>query len=490
MAKVPINLTGAYLRMINQKIVENHRKYLKAKKRKLLLACRMDQMESINQIAKKFCSFGMIIICNVNPIPVYEVTHGIFQFESILSCSSEESIVKTIEKLVYQTGKKVCAKDIMAFHVYVILEILLDMHVPKENIIQSIYSGIYNSLKPYDLYKTKDNSWFFQFAKEIKIARKESQKIAFLCHGAHGDLIMMIPVIQAFIRQERKRGNEIELLTSKNLVYRFLKIFINDAHITNLDSLPCPYQTNLLYEALKNSGKYSKILNFPNAYLGEKLKKTHIFNIWLEETDMKNPQEILNQADFSAVRPDPSITTFLDEVKNKSRWVVGLQYFSDTLQVNGQYVREWPYEYAYEFVERCREEQISVLVLVPEREQKLPHVYSVSTLPLQNLFQVISSLDAVVGIDSSCGHIAGVVGTPSITINGNYVSVLRHRYTFRPLSMNYSFYSQRGYPSDISAALVYERLKSILNGKIHLQSNIIQYQDSVRGVDIEWICEK
>lgn len=483
------DLTDIYIKNHNLNIANIMRVYSKAKKIRLLLACNMDQIEYIvKQVKNNYC-FGMVIICNTKPISVREITKEYDAFEDISQYSPPKVIIP-IKRLLQQRVNYANKEKTDAFCVYALLEVLPNVQIPSEKIIQSICSGLSNAIVPNGLHQTADGSWFFMFAEKNAIDRQTSKKVGLFCNGAYGDLVMMIPIIQALIRREKAYEREVEIFASKDFIYNFLKIFISDANIINLNSLSCLHQSSLLYDALKNSGQYCYLLNFPDIQYNEKIKNRHIFDIWMEEFGLSDSKEIFSRADFNGVKPDPSIEDFLYEVKNKYKWIVGFQYFSNTLKVNGQYTRAWPYEFAVDFVKQCHENKIGVLSLVPDERELLPDVYSVGHLPIKSLFQVIYALDAVVSIDSICGHIAGVMGTPNITINGNYVSILQNKYSYRPLSMNYSLYSNSGYPSDIPADIVFSRLMSILKGEISLQKNIIRYEDSLKGVGIEWIGEK
>lgn len=493
-------LTEEFIQITTAKVTNSYRKYRSAKKIRLMIACNMEQIVDIAKAVGEYGEFGMVILSSDTPICAASIVDTNYNVYDLTLYPSLSEIKRKITKLILQ-GRKTENVNCNHFHkIFVLIIITLGISIEKEFMVNELCTALNSQFVPCGLYNEGGDCTHFIYSNSKMVPVRDPQRMAFFCHGANGDIIMMLPLLQAFIRQEREKGSIPVLLASTELVYKYLQLFIRDAEVVNLDSLPGFSQMEplylTLYYALENSGEYKKILNLPvqltpnpvsqNTY-EQWSQHMSLHEHWADEADLMENSQILQKADFSAVKYIPEIESELRAIKQKYRWIIGLQYYSDSLLVNGKYTRAWPYEYAREFVEKCHRERIGVLTLVPDQEKKLPYVHTMGEWPIINLFQIIPYTNAVVGVDSCCAHIAGVLGIQNITINGNAVHILRKPYIYRPLSNNYSIYSKNGFPSDISAEIVFQRLKSILEGKIKLQTRIITMQDSLNGVGIEWI---
>ncbi|MGA5691448.1 glycosyltransferase family 9 protein [Cytobacillus pseudoceanisediminis] len=298
----------------------------------------------------------------------------------------------------------------------------------------------------------------------------------------YGDAVMIHQQIQAFIDDKLKEGIEVHIITYEKLVPLYKKL-------------------------LKNCKVYQAIQ--PGLYSPEHILKSGIYS-HVHRTSARNPSELqhcielcANALGYKKVtsfrKTDPNqidklpeeINELLVKTKQTSDFMIGFQYSTQDPQ------RSWSKEHAERFVSMCCEAGIAVFNLAPVSEP-LKGAIDVSSLSITELFPFISKLDIVVGIDSVCGHIAGVVGTPSITIWGkNFPHITDPSneqggklFSFRVLSNNYSFISEDANAENIPPSIVFNRMLEIQSKRLKLKEDRITGKDTLNELGIEWVrCE-
>nr|WP_235918070.1 glycosyltransferase family 9 protein [Paenibacillus lutrae] len=169
--------------------------------------------------------------------------------------------------------------------------------------------------------------------------------------------------------------------------------------------------------------------------------------------------------------------------------VVGVQFHT------GDPKRSWPQSYAQQFVRLCKERNIHLINLSPLPYDLQPEgCRDWSGLAVTGLFAALEGMDAMVGIDSVCGHVAGFLGVPNLTLWGRSFPGLQFpgsrdesHVSFRTLSANYSLVPRSADIRDISPELAFARLKELLDGRICLSAEVITAHDTLNEIGIEWV---
>ena len=175
---------------------------------------------------------------------------------------------------------------------------------------------------------------------------------------------------------------------------------------------------------------------------------------------------------------DISISKKILKLRKTKRFVIGIQYQSDTVDINGNRVKDWSKENIKLFLEMCKQEQIGVVNLVPITDKDITWDINADQVSIWNLLEVIAAVDCVVCIDSVCGHIAGLVGTNNLLLWSSQSYYQPTIYAYRPLRCNYTIYTSTRL-SDIPPKLIFDRLKEILIGKLVLQKE----RFTMHGID-------
>lgn len=140
--------------------------------------------------------------------------------------------------------------------------------------------------------------------------------------------------------------------------------------------------------------------------------------------------------------------------------------------------KSWTEEQTVKFTELCEEHEIPLLLL-NSSPYKCLKGEQLEKMSLFGYVYAVSKVKALVGIDSSAGHIASFYHKPNITVWGGQ-SPLKSwgaKVSFRPLCMNYSIIPEDLNSNTVSSDYVFDILNKILNKEIILESKILSYHD-------------
>lgn len=167
-------------------------------------------------------------------------------------------------------------------------------------------------------------------------------------------------------------------------------------------------------------------------------------------------------------------TKYYGCVKSK-RFVIGMQYQSDTVDMKGNRMKDWSDKNAKQFLRMCKQEQIGVINLVPITGKELIWDANADKVKIWDLLGIIAALDFVVCIDSVCGHIAGLVGTNNLRIWSSQSYYNQPAiYAYRPLRLNYTIYTGTNL-ADIPPKLVFYQVKGNLTRQNNFTKGTIRY---------------
>lgn len=344
-----------------------------------------------------------------------------------------------------------------------------------------ISDSFFSENQPYLIYTDQ---------REKVTIQKNSKPIALIAAGGYGDAIMSFRLIQAFINEHQEQGEQTVVLTWDLKMYKVLQFFLKDCTVIYFDITNRMAEKRFI-ECIFFSTRYKKCYQLADAnfsYMTQVDEAFHFTDLIQKALNLQSTDQ--NMLLDSSILPTlPSdIISWLKERKQANKLLIGVQFKTDSIE------RSWPLHYAEEFIMLCQHQGYEVINLAP-LDLKQQGYYDVSHLEVVELFSVINELDAVVGIDSCCGHIAGVLGKPNLTLWGNQKPdqvTLGHqsrKVSFRTLSMNYSLVPQDRNIATIKPSLVVECLQDILNQRILLKKEIITISDTLQQRWIENVGE-
>lgn len=302
------------------------------------------------------------------------------------------------------------------------------------------------------------------------------------CLQGYGDAILFYPLIKSFLERKKKEKYHIHIYVSSYQATSMLNFLLRDFdHIISVPHIKC-------FDAVLKSGQYDQCYHVP--FPRYAFDKIHVVDYWAEAlgvTASTLPYDV--SGIHFPVLPN-SIKSAIDQARAKNKKIVGLQHYSASW--SGR--KSWSPEQVYSFINKCRNSDIQLINLSPHAYDQLEGVIDVSHLSVIDLFSVIRSVDAVVGIDSCAGHMASLCGIPNLTIwVGNYPHAMQDvngriagRVSFRPTFYNYSIASVGGKPNDIPSTLVLNRLRGILDGIINLSTVRLTMEDTLKNKEIEY----
>jgi len=294
----------------------------------------------------------------------------------------------------------------------------------------------------------------------------------------YGDGVILLPLLRKFIDREARLGHEVHLIAKEKLA-SFFGTFLQGCRIFRSPESPA------VYEAVLRSSLYRKAILLPVSVSSPPMR--HISGLFGAALGFKRPYALPEPVPAFYPPLPAEQAEELAVLRAAGCKVVGIQFHT------GDAKRSWPEARAREFIALCRERGLALVNLTP-----LPYPAEGcgdwSMLPVEELFAAIEGLDAVVGIDSVCGHMAGFLGVPHITLWGRSFPHLQFPYTsdeshvsFRTLRANYSLVPQSADIADIPAELAFARLTDILEGRLSLRKELHTAEDTLKGQGIEWV---
>ena len=338
----------------------------------------------------------------------------------------------------------------------------------------------------------KHNKLYYIYSdiEKRELNRIKNATVLITVWGGYGDAVILLGYLQKFIDREHKKGNIVHIAASDARIHKFLSGMLNKCEVylinmycmdngLNDDNLGMTL-TNI---ALANIGYYKSFYNLNIEYRHFSEKYHHITELWAQGLNISvyDRYEINN---FLLPSVEKSFSHIADNIKCVGIKIVGVQFYSSTLGI-----RSWPYNHIKKFIELCKKHDIFVVNLTycPDIDQF--DIYDLSNVDILKLFTCISLLDAVVGVDSVCGHMAAVLGIPNISLWDRSTPVAEYQMmvSFRPIRMNYSLVHASNNIEDIMPEIVFERLFKVLSKEITLKQDLITIDDTLNNIGVEYI---
>ncbi|RHW32562.1 glycosyltransferase family 9 protein [Oceanobacillus profundus] len=372
-----------------------------------------------------------------------------------------------------------CNKNLLENPCSILIEInpKVDSFLLNDRLINTLYNSDF--FYSYTIFPSKHTIYpvflptrnDYQYTKEKQPVKIKAVLLDWFF--GNGDVAIIYKQLKKFIQLEEKNCR-VDIITRGKPLKLLQDLFPECRIYTHFDSY-------YIYEFLTKSNFYSDV-HFINTRLDHP-PHLHLLDVATKSLGFSEPVSPFISKELYPLLPT-EIEDQLMYLKCKGSSVVGIQLD------NGDGQRSWDGEHINKLVRICKENHITLINLTPS-----PHISNefvdldVSLLPISKLFTVISKLDAVVSIDSVCGHIAGVVGTPSITIWGKdkpLASPQNPFVSFRVLSQNYSLCPTSNEINDIPSELVFKHLIRLLESEFSSPERITIDQ-TISGYNIEEI---
>lgn len=312
----------------------------------------------------------------------------------------------------------------------------------------------------------------------------------YMSNSDYGASVMAYPVIRDICAQMIRRGNRAELLyhyTNKCIgIYPYIlpdcihHVYVNDISLRAL--------SELLRQDKSDLSSIKHVINLEwihTTYISTK----HHCHVAMEMLDMvhypslpKTYENLLphinNFTDLLSLRNHKR----LQELKVRYRKLIGIQFYTHTdghyaYDTNNTRNKSLLPKTVQQFINLCSVNGIGVVLLAPT-PYTLRCVHDFSDLPVGLLFGIVSQVHAVVGIDSVCTHIAGVMNIPNLTVWKRYHPLRLSspnggkNLCYRPVSKNYSLVALSSQDEGGLSEKMFSILKKILTGTVQLHGGI------------------
>lgn len=344
----------------------------------------------------------------------------------------------------------------------------------------AIFGFLHNSDKFYPI---------FTDTRKCKLTTLK-KKVLVTVWGGYGDAINLIGYLQKFIDRELSKGCTVHVVAGDIRIYRILSSMLRNCQMRLIDLFCMNKERNddfrgktLLNQLLADLGYYKDIYNLNVDYSHFRHHYHHIVELWTRVLNIPT-YEGYEISYFKMPHLDNSLSNFINDSKSGGKKIVGIQFDSSTPEL-----RVWPKENVQKFIQLCKKQNIVVVNLAPYPYINQFDICDVSSVDILSLLTCISLLDAVVGIDSVCGHMAAVLGVPNISIWNRSTPVAQYKMkvSFRPIRMNYSLVHVSNDISRIMPEIVFKRLEQILDKKIELKQEYITIDDTINNIGVEYI---
>ena len=278
--------------------------------------------------------------------------------------------------------------------------------------------------------------------------------------NGYGDSIVTMPLLRQFAKQKQSEGYDVAFWHYYEKSYQLSDVFLHE-----FENALCPFYDGrkLLSQCQFNIGPYHDVYNMDSFVVSSadaKLTETAAY--------LKVVFPIrLNTSELNYTLLPDYVTNGLRNLQAKYKFIIGVQFDTSNNSVC-TYSRFWNRGNAAAFYSLCHAQEIGVVNLAPYSGGTIACDLDVCQITVPQLFSVIRQLDMTVGIDSCCGHIAGALGVPNLTLWGK-VLVGKSQRTLR---MNYSLIHEKGDANLIQPDTVFQTVRQILNREILLHSEL------------------
>ena len=309
------------------------------------------------------------------------------------------------------------------------------------------YHSSENEFRKFPVYS---KNWISENSRRVLLTEKAN---------GYGDSIISMPVLSAYAESMADKGYETEVWHYYDKSYNMAELFLGGCinKLCKFEDSRTPLSqidiSKLKFREVKNlddmvvSSAYTKVREL-SEFIFSDSDKTYKPQIKLPELKLEIKEK-------------------LEDMRKNYKYIAGVQF--DTLDNNVcTYKRRWSLINAEKFIKMCHMNSIGVINLDKYSPGNPGADFDAGKYDIPQIFSITEKLDIVIGIDSCCCHIAGIMGKYNLTIWGK---ILKNK-SQRALSQNYSIISGNGDPDSVPPETVIKRTMDILTGKIDMRKTI------------------
>jgi hypothetical protein len=346
--------------------------------------------------------------------------------------------------------------------------------------------NIYNA--PYVRNRRGHKKWIQEFYVVKQARNFTNNKIAFIPgYVGNGEILIGMPIISKFI--QNNINSDLYIFNSSISVNNILKQIFPECHhkiLTNNEKLS--QYLEKIYGDYEYQTIYSQFMK-PRSVCRNK----HSINLFVSICEINESIESLvnrfNVKHFLESSYNSYVDEFFNTIAKKDfEYIIATQFFTDSSTS-----RCWSIRKVEEFCKLCKDMNIGIANLSVPNENTvdmsnvftMDNVFDLSHFTILDLSQVIYQCNAFVGIDSSFGHLAGLLNKPSITLWEDNSPILFQTYPvgYRVIRNNFSFSKKEKNQDNIDPSIVISKTIDILTGIYSLKREFITFKDSTDMLD-------
>lgn len=472
--------------IVTSRIINDLRMYNRCKGRFYLILCKSEVFNNVFDVLTSKTEYIIIIksVCiDLNNISFYNRNRNI----------EKVYINNTVELDLIRDGRfsPACTPDGEYFRGFLVEygEMLCNYKSTTMGMMLHCLSSAQLSI--FGFLQNNDKFYpIFSDTRKCKLSASKMSIVLVTVWGGYGDAIILLGYLQKFIDREFYKGNMVHIVAGDIRIYRILSSMLRSCEVRLMDMLCMNNERNndfygktLLNQLLASLGYYKEFYNLNVDFSHFSHRYHHIVELWTRALNIPT-YERYEMNYFKMPDIDKALLCFIDTSKSNGKRIVGIQFNSSCAEL-----RLWPEENVQKFIQLCKNQNIVVINLAPYPNINQFDLCDISGIDILSLLTCISFLDAVVGIDSVCGHMAAVLGVPNISLWNQSTPVAQHemRVSFRPIRMNYSLVHVSNDFSRIMPEMVVERLVQILDKNIQLKQEWITIDDTINDIGVEYV---
>ena len=347
-----------------------------------------------------------------------------------------------------------------------------------------VFTDMYNCInKKLEKSELKQYvSGLFTVSFTDKKCTSSANIISVILQLGNGDCAYFLPIVNHLYEEAKNKGKEFYIISFVKDHTEIMKVFFKDAKYVELYN--CIELSQYYIDILSTNEQYGKI--YAQTFSGD--LGTNIFEYLIEYYSLDSPEKIYEKFIKRITCLPKPYTKTINMLRKKYRYIIGIQRISGSSIVSNKSMKEWPVCEAQRFIDLCIANSICVINLEPFMKQNISNVIDMSDFSVSDLYSLIVELDAVIGIDSFCCHIAGILGVSNITLFGSLKEIYNiQSMSFRPITNNFSFYPLDYDIERIKAEYVYKKLINVLSDNLRDNKVYKKYINQKEKVDYEWV---
>lgn len=475
-------------------VLNNYRSLSKNEFTRSIWLCKREILDELIQKASSITEFMVVINLygnQLNSLPqdikIIFVENLEMVFENNNGCCCD-TVINNISEFQKDNQKKL----------YLGIMIYNFVKQPENKYVayEYMHDDISSCMQLTGLYDTSFDQVYFLYGNPVKNELKKTEKrVAVVFSGAYGDTVVAFPILYSFCEKQIELGYKVTLLSADDKSYVILSAFqfTPDVEVKKINISSSHKSEDMLNKALVTSNIYLNVYNLierrrNNMFLAE---PQTLYSYYSDQLDIRDKINNFTQANKLRPCSPNDVKKQISELKNNYKWIVGCQFYTDNdillANVANYRKKSWVEKNIADFYQLCRENDICLINFAPS-PYKINGMVDISWLKVEETFEIMSEMDAFVGIDSCFGHIASFVGIPNITLwFGHYPTTdINSQIMMRPLRLNYSLVVRNSLKNTVTPNDLIQRLLYMLDNKNSLNDRLLTNIDVLNDLNTDY----